>query len=93
MAEGKGEERCWEGKGRGVAAWGEGEGCEGGQNWTEINGVADDNEDALLLINDDAPRPDGEVGKDAIMFTNHVCAAPFGGVGEGAGGGSLVLQK
>lgn len=47
----------------------------------------------LLLINDDAPRPDGEVGEDAIMFTNHVCAAPFGGVGEGAGGWRLVLQK
>lgn len=59
----EGEESGWGGK--------------GGQNWTAINGVAGDNEDSLLLINDDAPRPDGEVSKDAIMFTNHVCAAPL----------------
>ena len=55
--------------------------------------MADDNEDALLLINDDAPRPNGEVNEDGIMFTNHACAEPLGGVGEGAGGRHQGLQK
>ena len=47
MREGRGE--MLERKGERSRGLGEREGCERGQNWTEINGVADDNEDAFAI--------------------------------------------
>lgn len=76
------------GGGRHRASGREGKGCgaKGGQNWTEINEVAGDNEASLLLINDDALHP-GEVTEDPIILTNRVCASALEGEGGEGGGG------